>query len=331
MMRRAALLLLLLVPVGCIPLADPQTSKEEPSGGKSGTEFAADRAPQEVPAVPFNGKRAMGYLEELCKIGPRISGTEGMKKQQKYLTEHFEKLGGKVTRQEFKATQRSVGKPTEMCNLIVSWHPDRARRILLCTHYDTRPIADQEEDERRWREPFISANDGGSGVAFLMELANHMKEMKTSVGVDFVFFDGEEFIYKPHADEYFFGSERFAQVYRRERSKDRYYVKGILLDMMGGKDPHFPVEPNSWQACEEQVREIWATAKELKCTAFEERPGTAVQDDHVALNWAGIPTVDLIDFSYRHWHRLSDTPENCSAQTLEQVARVLTTWIQRAK
>src|SRR5262249_61441842 len=118
--------------------------------------------------APFDAKRAMGYLDALCKIGPRISGSDGMTKQQELLAKHFTKLGGKVERQQFTARQRSQRGQVAMANLIVRWHPERQRRIILCSHYDTRPIADQEPDERKWREPFVSANDGGSGVALLM-------------------------------------------------------------------------------------------------------------------------------------------------------------------
>src|SRR5262249_6645225 len=140
----------------------------------------------------IDAKRALGYLEEICRIGPRISGTVGMKKQQDLLQKHFEKHGAKVERQPFKARQAHQRQDVDMANMIVSWHPERMRRVMICSHYDTRPIADQEEDMRKWDEPFLSANDGGSGVALLMELAHHMKDLKTQVGVDFVFFDGEE-------------------------------------------------------------------------------------------------------------------------------------------
>ncbi|MFO0968336.1 MAG: M28 family peptidase [Gemmataceae bacterium] len=81
-----------------------------------------------------------------------------------------------------------------MTNIIVSFRSEKKRRVILCSHYDTRPIADQEPNPRDWR-PFLSANDGGSGVAFLMEMAHHLKDLKTSVGVDLVFFDGEEYIF----------------------------------------------------------------------------------------------------------------------------------------
>src|SRR5262249_46530599 len=129
--------------------------------------------------VSFDGQRAMGYLAAICKIGPRISGTEGMKQQQELVKKHFEAHGAKVELQRFSARQISQQQPVEMANLIASWYPERRRRVILCSHYDTRPIADQEPDPRRWTEPFLSANDGGSGVALLMELAHHLGELKT--------------------------------------------------------------------------------------------------------------------------------------------------------
>jgi hypothetical protein len=273
----------------------------------------------------------MGYLDTICKIGPRISGEAGMTKQQELLKKHFEDLGGKVQLQKFKATQVSRPKqPVEMANLIVSWHPDRKRRVILCSHYDTRPIADQEPDPRKWRQPFVSANDGGSGVACLMELAHHMKQLKTQVGVDFVFFDGEEYIWDPDRDDYFFGSEHFGREYRRTKPPYRY-LGAVLLDMIAGKDPQFPIEQHSQFMAGALVKELWSIAAELKCGAFQNRQGPAVRDDHLALNDNGIPAVDIIDFNYPHWHRLSDVPGNCSPEGMDQVARVLTVWLQRVK
>ncbi len=292
--------------------------------------FAQDRELGPALALAFDGKRAMDYLTEICKIGPRISGTEGMKKQQELVKKHFEDQEGKVEFQRFTARQLSQRNPVDMANIIISWNPERLRRVILCSHYDTRPIADQEEDRRKWTQPFLSANDGGSGVALLMELANHMKALKTNVGIDFVLFDGEEYIFEPNRDKYFFGSEHFAQAYRPGQTRQRY-VAAILLDMIGGKNARIPAEQHSYMKAGALVREIWAIAAELKCDTFQNRVGQAVQDDHLALNAVGIPAVDLIDFDYPHWHRLSDVPANCSADSLEQVARVLSVWLQRVK
>lgn len=334
--------LAVLISCGWLVMSRPWTGQaepmitQEPDSGRPGNspreskhreQFAADRDD-----AVFDGSRAMGYLKDICKIGPRISGSEGMKKQQELLRKHFESLGGKVEMQEFTARQRSQTRPVEMANMIVSWHPDRQRRVILCSHYDTRPIADQEPDRRKWREPFLSANDGGSGVALLMELAHQMKDFKTEVGVDFVFFDGEEYIFDPEPghDKYFFGSEHFARAYAKERRKKEYRA-AILLDMIGGKEPHFPIEQNSWDMAQPLVEQVWTIARAQGCEAFKVQGGSKVLDDHLALNEKGIPAVDIIDFDYPHWHRLSDLPENCSGDSMYQVARVLTAWLRQVK
>jgi hypothetical protein len=321
--------LALVALLGCLLMSQstPLGTAQPPRAERQRDEFAADRA------SVFDSGRAMKYLEAICKLGPRISGSDGMKKQQELLRKHFEGLGGEVSLQAFTARQRSRREPTEMANLIVSWFPDRKQRVIVCSHYDTRPIADQEPDRRRWAREFISANDGGSGVALLMELGHHMKELKTNVGVDFVFFDGEEYIFDPgtdfrEGDVYFFGSEYFARNIRRDRPQVRY-GGAVLLDMIGGKDAKFPIEQYSWGRAGPLVEMLWGIAREQRSTAFVKQMGPAVRDDHLALNEAGIPAVDIIDFSYTHWHRLSDTPEQCSPASLDQVARVLLAWLKR--
>jgi glutaminyl-peptide cyclotransferase len=328
--------LLGVVTIVWINMFNPWSNGAEPTENKKGDEFASDRDPSPTDPVPFDGKRAMGYLEAICKIGPRISGTDGMKKQQELLEKHFKDLGGKIAWQRFEAKQRSRRDKVEMANLIVSWNPDEKRRIIVCSHYDTRPIADQEPERRNWTEPFVSANDGGSGVAVLMELAHAMKDLKTHVGVDFVLFDGEEYIFDPGeferraGDDYFFGSRHFAAEYGKRRKKVEY-VGAVLLDMIGGKNPRFPVDPLSELKAGHLTEHLWKIAKEQKCEAFKNAVGPDIQDDHIALNNAGIPAVDIIDFTYKHWHKLSDVPDNCSADGLEQVARVLGVWMQQAK
>jgi len=335
----AFILTAVLMSSGC----QSETGNAEPINKKAPeTSFAADREDEDGggrPVAGFDGKRAMGYLEEICKIGPRISGTAGMKKQQELIIKHFKALGATVQKQTFEAKQRSQRNPVSMTNLIVSWHPERTRRVILCSHYDTRPIADQEHP-RKWREPFVSANDGGSGVALLMELGNHMKDIKTNVGVDFVFFDGEEYIFDPRleGDLYFFGSKHFARTYQKNRPKHRY-IAAILFDMIASPNPRFLAEGHSYLKAGPLVAQIWKIAAEQNCTAFVDRVGPEVQDDHLALNAVGIPAIDIVPppftdrngWSYPHWHRLSDVSENCSKEGLIQVARVMTVWLQRVK
>jgi glutaminyl-peptide cyclotransferase len=289
-------------------------------------DFASDRD------GGFNSSRCLGYLNELCKLGPRQSGTPAMTLQQATLQKHFESLGATVHFQRFTARQKSRQQPVEMANLIVTWHPDRTRRVIVCTHYDTRPIADQEPDRRKWHDPFLSANDGTSGVALLMELGHAMKRLPAQLGVDFVFFDGEEYIFdpRPDGDKYFLGSEHFGRKYQQDHPAHRY-VAAVLLDMIAGKDAHFPIEQNSWFNAAPLVQEVWQIAAERKCTAFQNALGTEVRDDHLALNKAGIPAIDIIDFNYPHWHRLSDVPSQCSEETLSQVARVVRGWLEQVR
>jgi glutaminyl-peptide cyclotransferase len=281
-------------------------------------------------AGPFDGDRAIAYLQSVCDIGPRISGSEGMAKQQELLQKHFEKHGAKVALQKFDGKQPSQEKAVPMANMVVSWHPDQKTRVILCGHYDTRPIADQETNKRDWTKPFASANDGTSTVAFFMELAHHMKDLKTEVGVDFVLFDAEEFIHDPTRDKFFLGSEHFASEYKRAKDGPKYKA-AILLDLFAAKGAVFKAEQNSGLLAGPLLEDVWKLAAELGVKEFQPAWGYEVQDDHIALNHAGIPAIDILDFGYPHWHRLTDTPDKCSAESMATVAKVLMAWLQRTK
>ena len=224
-----------------------------------------------------------------------------------------------------------TGKRLGMANLIGSWFPDRTQRVVIGAHYDTRPHPDQEVDPARLNVPFIGANDGASGVALLMEIAHHLKDLDTSWGVDLVLFDGEELVYgnNPRVGEYFLGSEEFARRYNAQlnkRTKMRYHA-GFVLDMVGGRNLQINQEPYSLNSAPNLMREVWGVARDLNARSFHVREGREVMDDHLALIRAGIPTIDIIDFDYPFWHKADDLPENCSAESLAEVGRVVTGWL----
>lgn len=313
-----------LWPGPAVVMSVPQVTDDPPGG----SQFAADR-PAAGDPWPFDADRALRCLNRLCELGPRISGTAGMARQQELLKDHFEKLGAQVRFQKFTARQVSRPQPVEMANMVITWRPQAARRVIFCGHYDTRPVADQEPDRARWTDTFISANDGTSSVAFLMELAHHVNNAALNVGLDFVLFDGEEYIFDGQRDRYFFGSEQFAQQYTQRRPGDPVYIAAILLDLFAGKEPRLLKETNSVFLAGFLVEDVWRTAAKLNVPIFvNEQTAGGVQDDHLALNRVGIPAIDLIDFSYPHWHRLSDKPENVSGTAMAQVAKVLTVWVQ---
>ena len=281
--------------------------------------------------IPFNGERAYEYLKAVCAIGPRVSGSEGMARQQKLLEAHFSKLGGQVSYQKFRVRHPLTGEPVPMANLLVRWHPERRERILLCAHYDTRPLPDRDPNPRLRREGvFIGANDGGSGVALLMEMAHEIGDLQTKYGVDFCLFDGEELVYDSDRDPYFLGSEWFARQYVA-RPQGFTYRWGVLLDMVGDADLQLYQEKNSmyWPDTRPLVIDIWNTAERLGVKEFIPRRKHEIRDDHIKLhNIGGIPCCDIIDFDYPHWHTTGDTVDKCSALSLAKVGWVVTEWLK---
>jgi hypothetical protein len=269
-----------------------------------------------------------------------------MAKQQQLLTEHFEKLGGKVRRQEFTIRHPQSGQPVTITNLIVQWNPDAKERVLLATHYDTRPLPDRDPSPRkRTSGKFIGANDGGSGTALLMELAHQLPQLKGEYGVDFLLLDAEEFVFKDRTawgpgDPYFIGSEYFAKDYVANPPPYKYRW-GVLVDMIGDRKLQIFQEKNStlWNDTKPLVDEIWATAHRLGVREFIAQRKHEVDDDHLRLrNIGGIPTCDIIDFDYptggpggKYWHTEDDTPDKCSGESLAKVGWVLLEWLRTTR
>ena len=279
--------------------------------------------------IPFNGERAYEFLQELCALGQRTSASAGMHAQQKKLAAHFEKLGAKVRYQKYRVRHPLDGSPVAMANLIVQWHPERRERILLCTHYDTRPYPDQ--DRRNPRGTFIGANDGASGPALLMELGEAVANLDGKLGVDFVFFDGEEFVFN-EGDPYFIGSEYFAMNYAA-RPGGIHYRWAVLLDMVADADLQIVPDRRSmsWDDSRPLVEAIWDTANRLGVVEFDIDKRCDVLDDHLRLHDMGkIPSCDIIDFRYPAWHTQDDLPDRCSALSLAKVGWVVQTWLTEA-
>lgn len=303
------------------------------------SQWGGRRAPQlrggPVAEVPdrYDPDRAFGYLEQICAIGPRVTATDGMQQQQEMLTQFFQQRGAEVELQRFEARHPLTGKPTEMANLIARFGIDRPKRYLICAHYDTRPYPDRDPVDPRG--VFLGANDGGSGVAALMELSHHLDDLPADVGVDLVMFDAEELVYDSQRDPYFLGSTHFAREYLAKPPARRYRA-GILLDMVGDAEQHLFIEINSWRYAKPVVREVWATAERLGVSTFYSRLGHEVRDDHLPLNQiAKIPTIDIIDFDYprpsnsgySYWHTRQDIPANCSGPSIVNVVYVVHTWL----
>jgi glutaminyl-peptide cyclotransferase len=300
-----------------------------------------DRGPdQNAPttaAIPstYDPQRAMEYLTQLCELGPRPSGTPAMRRQQELLQQFFSDRGAIVTMQTFEIRHPEDGSTVPMANLIASWHSQRPKRFVFCAHYDTRPFPDS--DSKNKRGVFVGANDGGSGTAALMELANQMNDLPADVGLDIVLFDGEEFVWQQGRDDYFLGSKFFAEKYAASPPAVPY-TAGILLDMIGDRELKIYYEQNSLQYARSLVKSVWRTADRLGVRAFVPRARHRIEDDHLPLNQiAKIPTIDLIDFDYprpgigapSYWHTEQDIPANCSGESLAAVVWVVHEWLKQ--
>jgi hypothetical protein len=287
----------------------------------------------------FDGREAFDYLKQLSSIGPRPSGSAGMVAQQKLIADHFKKLGGQVSYQEFRARNPQDGSAVPMANMIIQWHPDRKERVLLAAHYDTRPFPDEDNENKKG--VFIGANDGASGVALLMELGKRMLQLKGKYGVDFVLFDGEEFVFRKgtsftdRGDPMFLGAEHFSKQYVIDPPPHKYRWS-VLLDMVGGENIRLYKEENSidWRDTRPLVNDIWDVAAKLGVREFIPRVKDQIEDDHLALHdIAKIPTCDIIDLSgyARFWHTQQDTPEHCSPLSLAKVGWVMLEWLKQAQ
>ncbi len=279
-------------------------------------------APVTIPA--FSGRDAFAYLVRQTSFGPRNPGSKGHKDCLDFMTATLQGFADDVRLQQF--TQAGYnGEILRLTNVIASFKPEATARILLCAHWDTRPRAEHDPDRSRRNQAILGANDGASGVAVLMQIASLLKSVRPKIGVDLVFFDGEDYGTEGDQANYLLGSRHFAK-----NLPDHYLPRfGVLLDMVGDTNLELPKEMHSVRYAPDIVDLVWGKARELGVSQFLDSPGEEVLDDHVPLNEAGIKTIDLIDFNYpdqsnRYWHTHADTPEHCSAESLEAVGMVLT-------
>ena len=262
----------------------------------------------------FNAKRAFAYLEKQCEFGPRVPGTTVHQETGTYLLAELKKYAHEVVFQpfEFRGQDRTI----PMNNILARFGEDSDGKVLLAAHWDTRPFADRDPDPANRNTPILGANDGASGVAVLLEIARVLKAKPPPTQVIIVLFDGED--YGRTVSNMFLGSTHFAQNMGKWQADF-----GILLDMVGDRTLTLPMEGYSWNAARDLTEAIWRRAEELGLPAFQRRLGPAIMDDHLPLIQSGVPTINIIDFDYPHWHTVEDTPDKCSAESLEVVGRLV--------
>ena len=269
-------------------------------------------------AREFDGKTAFTYLERQMAFGPRIPGTAAHRQTGDWLATELRARADTLIVQEIRHVTRR-GDTLHLRNFFARFRPAAAERVLLLAHWDTRPHADQSPNLGQQRLPVPGANDGASGVAVLLGVADALKQRAPAMGVDLLFVDGEDYGDFADSTDVLIGSRWFAA----HQPPGYQPLFGVLFDMVGDKDLQIYQEGNSLAVAPEVVQRVWRVAADL---GYERTfvPGVrhTLTDDHVSLQRAGIHAIDVVDFDYPFWHTTDDTIDKVSAASLQIVGDV---------
>lgn len=308
---------------------------------KQNSKPATQPAPQakQVVIPQFNADSAYNYVAKQLEFGPRVPGSEAHKQCAEWFIDFFNEKADTVYVQDFR-TRLYNGNGIDGKNIIAAFNPEAKKRILLAAHWDSRPFADHDPDEKNWNTPIDGANDGASGVGVLMEIARLMKETPTNVGVDIILFDLEDYgapyyLNLMTNDDWALGSQYWSKnphIYNY-----RAYF-GILLDMVGAPNAKFPKEYYSQQFAPALSNDVWRIAREIGYSDyFTNELGHPINDDHIYVNvHARIPMIDIIHLEnnsessfYPYWHTVKDNIEQIDPKTLGMVGDVVVNVIYR--
>jgi Zn-dependent M28 family amino/carboxypeptidase len=292
-------------------------------GGADGEPRREDAASAVVPYPLFDGAAAFALVQRQVAFGPRIPGTTGQRAMAEWLEAYLGERADTLVVQRF--SHRTVdGQTIPLVNFFARFRVPGTRPILLLAHWDTRPTSDQAEGAERQR-PVPGANDGASGTAVLLQLADMLHRARPPRSVDLLLVDGEDYGDFAVGKDVFLGSRYFAANLPADRPEF-----AVLLDMVGDRDLHIYVEGNSNRLAPEVVDLVWGIAQRLGFGGiFHRETVPPINDDHVPLNEAGIPAIDVIDLDYPYWHTPEDTPDKVSASSLGAVGSVMTRLVYR--
>ncbi len=280
---------------------------------------------------PFSADQAYEYIQKQVEFGPRNPNSEGHRQTKEFLYREMQHHAGErnVYVQSFEH-EGYGGEILEMHNIIAAFNLESTDRIVLAAHWDTRPRAD--EDPNNTDEPILGADDGGSGVGVLLELSRILSENPPPLGVDIIFFDGEDYGESGDLQNYFLGARYWGDNQPAPGYNPRF---GILLDMVGGTGAVFPREGYSVRFAPSLVDAVWDLAAELGYgEMFPDTEGAMISDDHVIVErTTGIPMINIIHHQRSgdgtaefppYWHTHQDNMEIIDKHTLQAVGDLMT-------
>ncbi len=271
----------------------------------------------------FDGAAAYQYVKAQVEFGPRIPNTEGHRRTGDWILQHLRDTADSVEEQSFEHVTQD-GDTLELRNLIGKFRPEMTERVLYVAHWDSRPKADQSANLGDQQRPLPGANDGASGVAVLLGVADVLARIPPTFGVDLVMVDGEDFGDFGQGIDVLLGARYYARHLDPAQPKPLF---AVVFDMVGDADLTFVQESGSMARAPEVVERVWSTASRLGYgRIFRSQRGGPITDDHIPLLDAGIRAIDVIDFDYgpnnSYWHTVDDTPDKVSAESLQAVGDV---------
>lgn len=266
--------------------------------------------------VDRHGKAAYAHTESILACGPRPADSDGLKKAQQYISKELAQYGWSTMSQSV-VRDTPLGKKT-FTNLIARFEVDQLENVndlkalkttgILSAHLDSKLIPGIPN--------FLGADDAASACALIIELAvqlgrNHPELAKQ---LEIVFFDGEEaFGENITPSDGLYGSRAYALSLYDRKPKPAF---GIVLDMVGHKNLKIAVPADTDRTLYQALLDA------AKSKGYEKHYSMAsgnIIDDHLYLNKAGVPTIDIIgaDFNHSHWwHQAGDDLDLISAKSL---------------
>jgi len=314
------------------------------SCGNKTTKNSTPIAAYEKVSPDFNSDSAYAYIDKQVAFGYRVPNTPAHVACGDYLVEKLKSFGAEVTEQKMVLTAYD-GTKLNARNIIGSYDTAKPNRVLLFAHWDTRPYSDHDANPANHKKPLLGANDGGSGVGVLLEVARIIQSKSPEVGIDIIFFDAEDYGLPAFVEDYKGDSDLTWCLGSRYWSKTphvaNYKAKfGILLDMVGAEGATFYKEYNSMKYASNIVEKVWSTAGQMGYGKFfiGKKEG-AITDDHVPVNEIrGIPSIDILDYRpgsdngfFHSWHTQKDDMSNISKETLKVVGQTVLEVIYKEK
>jgi hypothetical protein len=282
----------------------------------------ATRVPQ-VEREKFSGEQAYRFVAVQLSYGIRPTGSEGSRLLGDYILSTMKSYGWEVSEQPL--TFDINGQPVKGRNLTGRIGIGKGPVIIFGAHYDTRLWSDNDPNPANRKLPTPGANDGGSGVAVLLELSRVLGSGYTfNNEIRLAYFDAEDNGNIPGWNLFSLGTYEYVT----ELDVTPAYV--VIVDMVGDANLNIHYEGRSMQSAPEIMTGIWQVAKSLGySSAFIPAQRFTMIDDHIPFIEAGIKAIDIIDFDYPQWHTVSDTLEFVSAESLGKVGHTLQVYLQQ--